>query len=748
MNHYWAKKFQLMMYLRLCLLSVLLFCCSLSYAQGSAKQLKKDAEEYYKKAKYPEALNLFLKYQRLKSTDSETLQKIGICYYYNNEPENAAKQLLYLLQTEKSVKPEVYYYLGRSFQSQKQFKQAIAYYKNYLKNIKSNHPQRSAVKDIIKRCATGIKLAYASELALVENLGEKVNSKGDDFGPVLSPNYNGKLYFSSGREGNKGGPRDQNGYSDTRFGTHSSDIFSTIIINGEWTATAPLESLLNSPRHDVVLDFNESGQVMYYFKGTDLFSGSMLVDSFDAVIPQVHPYHFDGPMSMKRGDTSPYFFNDTTLLFSSDRKGGYGGKDIYISNFRDGKWAPAKNLGPTINSNYDEITPFLAKDGRTLFFSSNNTNSMGGLDIFKARYDDIKMKWNAPNNLGGPINSPNDDTHFRFAQDGLQAFFASARNEGFGKRDLYVAYYKSNQYEQRLASVPLLFSEVKAYRKQQQENGGIVFENNQEEVTKPVYPSTPNFPESEIINYEVEALYYKSNDNLLNGDNIQKLNNVANLMIEYPQLKVVLSCNADQSDPAEFDLFFSIKRAEEAAKYLIDNKVYASNIHLKGLGSNYPIAKNETEGGVNMLGKRFNRRIDIQIFNSAGLPIKVNVKAPNVSDFLIDERGGNYQRNIKGLSYKVQIASLKQRYKSSLILDYKDAMIEKRQDSGLYQYTIGLFQSYDLAENLRKKIEREGVSDAFVVPYINGVRASRDDSKIYSAAYPDLLKFLKKTGKE
>ncbi|MEM8908550.1 MAG: hypothetical protein AAGD05_11935, partial [Bacteroidota bacterium] len=465
-----------MMYLRMCCLCLFLLSLgSSSYAQ-SAKQLKKDAEAYYKKEKYPEALNLFLKYQRLEKTDAEMLQRIGISFYHTNDTENAKKHLLYVLDNEKKVDADVHFYLGKTFQAEKSFKQAIVHYKNYLKAIKSNHPERQAVKDIIKRCASGMRLKYAEELALVENLGEKVNSVDDDFGPVLSPNFDGKLYFSSSRKGNKGGARDKNGRADERYGRYSSDIFSTLIINGEWTATAPLESLLNSPRFDVVLDFNDNGQVMYYFKGPDLYSGQILVDSFSSTQQLLYAQAFQGPMNPAVGDGHPFFFNDTTLLFTSTRPGGYGGKDIYISTYQQGTWSPAENLGPEINSNYDEISPFLAKDGRTLFFSSNHPRSMGGMDIFKARYDDAKTRWGTPKNLGAPINSPGDDAYFRFAKDGLQAFFSSNRTEGLGKSDLYVAYYKSNQYEQKVASVPVLFIDVPAYRKRQQ-NGDIVFEN-------------------------------------------------------------------------------------------------------------------------------------------------------------------------------------------------------------------------------------------------------------------------------
>ena len=203
-----------------------------------------------------------------------------------------------------------------------------------------------------------------------------------------------------------------------------------------------------------------------------------------------------------------------------------------------------------------------------------------------------------------------------------------------------------------------------------QEEGSIVFENQGIDPPQTQsYPVTENFPKEEIINYKINNIYYKD-DNILTIQNVKELNNVAALMIEYPQIKMMLSSHSDGTDPKAFDSFFSAKNGEKVAAYLVENGVNASNIYIKGLGSIYPLAKIETEGGFNSAGKAFNRRINIQMYNTAGLPIQVTTDKKKISSFMIDERGSLYEGSIKGLSYKVQVAALKQRYQSSIFTSY------------------------------------------------------------------------------
>jgi outer membrane protein OmpA-like peptidoglycan-associated protein len=130
--------------------------------------------------------------------------------------------------------------------------------------------------------------------------------------------------------------------------------------------------------------------------------------------------------------------NRKTIYFSSDRPGGYGGLDIYrIDQDKDGNWSEPVNLGSVINTEYDEDGPFIAPDGKTLYFSSNGHNNMGGYDVFSSKFNPKTKKWQEPVNLGFPINSPNDDIYFVIAGDRRTAYYASAKKNGFGDKDIY-----------------------------------------------------------------------------------------------------------------------------------------------------------------------------------------------------------------------------------------------------------------------------------------------------------------------
>ncbi|MEO1626124.1 MAG: OmpA family protein [Bacteroidota bacterium] len=656
--------------------------------------------------------------------------------------ENAKRYLEYVLENSKKPNPQSYYYLGRAYHSSRDYKKAIGYYKLYLKNTKASSSDRGSVKDAIRRCATGLRMEYQEELAIVENLGDGVNTQGDEFGPVLSPNYDNKIYFSSSRKGNVGGKRDPKGLRDEKYGSYYADIYSTVIINGQWTASTPLSSLINSPRHDFVLDFNGDGSVMFFYKGNEMTGGEILVDTFSNQTDgrPLFSHRFEGPMQRANGANHPFFFNDTTLLFSSYRPGGQGGSDLYVALYRNGRWQQAMPI-KGINTPYDEVTPFLSRDGRTLYFSSNRRESIGGMDVFRSTYDEISRTWSPPINLGVPINSSADDSHLRLSRDGLTAYFSSSRKQGYGQRDIYAAYFKTIQEEQIQASTPASFADLEA-QDIAMEGSPVQEESPGVSETVSITPDPIGFSEEEIQNFAITPLFYQDDDDVLNSPNKRELDKVARLMQDFPRVELLLSCHSDRSGPKQFELFFSIKRAEKVADYLVRSGIAASRIHLKGLGTSYPVAKTETEAGPNQQGSRFNRRVDFSFFYTEGLPLRINIRMPDVSLFG-DQRGFYYKRAIEGLSYKVQIAALEQRYNSDVFSAYPDPMIERNNAKSLYQYTLGLYKTFSSAGQLKDELVRQGLDDAYVVPYLNGLRVSKENARGMVADFPDLLNYLR-----
>ena len=701
----------------------LLFIFSNNQAQSLPK-LKNDGLELFNAGKYAQALVLLQNYQRQKGDDRDVIRALGIAAYQSNQLA-LAKQMLSAIAEDKKADPSVFLYLGKVYHAELDFKNAAKSYKDFLRKTKADDPLRKVVVADVKRCFAGIKISIQPDLALVENLGENVNSLHDEFGPVLSPNDDEKIYFSAAREDAEGGLRTEEGLSDMKNGKYVSDIYFTSFESGDWTIPQHLENtLINSARHEVLLDFTNGGKTMYFFRGLTQFSGEVLVDTFKTGEDvRSLPPQFQSPMMASEGDNSLYFFNDTILLFNSRKAGGYGGLDLYYSIFSNGRWLPAKNFGSTINTAFDETNPYLAKDGRTLYFSSNSTLSMGGFDVYKSTFNDDSLRFMPAVNLGKPINSAGDDAYFRLTPDGMKAYFSSNRRDGgYGGRDIYTALFKGFQKEQT-PSVPLAFHMVEDYKV-----------NN---ISK-----TDGVTTAKIATFTFSPIFYDNDDDVLRGENLRQVKNALALIKQYSALKIILTVNSNEGEKASFDLYFGMKRAEKIAKYLLENGLVNENILIKSVGANYPVAKTFLDGNPNPAGEKMNRRIDLSILKQTTEPVKIVYDAPAVSQFMTEEKGDKLRRHAKGLSYKLQILTTKRIYDNELLSKYGDAMMEAVGTEGLYQYTVGLTADFASAEKIRKDLVKDGVRDAWVVPYVDGLRATGEEAKRFANRYTDLLNYL------
>jgi outer membrane protein OmpA-like peptidoglycan-associated protein/tetratricopeptide (TPR) repeat protein len=699
------------------------------FAQKAPRGLLDDADYYYDVEKYAQALEKYLVFDQDKGNDLDVKTRIGTCYYHIGNTSESLRFLNYVVQNSKNPLPITYLYLGKSYQADFQFKDAIKYYKEYLRQLKSSAPERASVKDEIRRCAVGLRTKDLGDKVFVQNLGEKVNSPGHDFAPILSPNDEDRIYFASCREGNLGGLRNAEGLKDERGGFYSSDMYSTSVENGEWGDVQAMSYLLNSPRYDMVLGFTNKGKVLYYFKGYTLEVGQIMVDTFKSDgNKSLFASPFNSPMIAENGDGTPFFFHDTLMIFSSSRDGGYGGSDLYYSTQSDGRWLTPKNLGPQINSAYDETTPYLTTDGRTLYFSSNNVKSIGGFDIFKARFNDADLVWNAPVNLGIPINSAGDDQFFILNNDGSKGFYCSERKDGFGGKDLYSVIFRVALTEQTNTLSPSDFTVVKPKIKKEDE------------------PVTAN-AQDENITLTIAPLLFERDDNLLTPSNIRIIDPIIAAMKKYPKIKLLLSSHCEENGNTEFDLYLSVKRIEKIADYLIKNGVSQTSIILQGCGAAYPIAMNTMDGKANISGQKLNRRVELKLSKLEKLPITIKEDRPIVSEFMVAQEAQQFEDITKGLSYRVQVAAIKQMYTGEITKLYPDVLIERFPEKALYQYTIGIFKNYTGAEQLKKELDTKGVQNATIVPYINGFRINEEEFKSFSGLYIDLQTYMKKTKK-
>ena len=711
-------------------------------AQGNVKTYKRNGLSFYEAGRYENAAEALSVYRRYKPKDDDVWYPLAVSYFKQNKLADARTLFEGLVRTGKTP-DDTYLYLGRIAHHQDRFADAAREYKLFLSKVGDKHELYDAIVDDIRRVGFAERLGPTEGAisAYSENMGSGVNSKGDDFHPLLSPNYQDRMYFSSIREGVTGGYRDAQGLIDVETGTLRADMFAARIENGRWAGADPLSVMLNSSDHDVALDFARDGQVLLFWKGASLFSGDIHVDTFKRQAEErtlYAPRWTDSPLRSNEADNDPFFFNDTTLLFSSSRLDGYGGFDLYITVRRDGQWLAPRNLGPTINSAYDERSPFLAQDGRALFFSSNRVDaSIGGFDIFKAVFDDRSVQWASPRNAGLAVNSAGDDLNFRLSLSGLEGYYDSSvrTSDNFGGRDLYVAYFKEQLREQLTGSQPVTFLQVQETAQREALSAGIALDGEGNVLPEP--PARDLIP----VSVKLTPLPYGASDNVTTPGNIEKALPVLKFLDQYPGSRVVITAHTDDNDPERFRAYFGIKRAEKFGKYLMERGVEASRIQLMSVGSNYPIAENTYDGQTSTQGQRFNRRLELRVVPAEDYLLTQEYDDPRVPDFIAAERFETYRKQQMGPLFRVEVAELGQMFDDDTWLRMPVPSIQSQAGSNQYRYTLGAYASYNSAQQMAQEAQRRGLENARVVAYLDGLRLTPRELATFAPRYPELAAF-------
>lgn len=397
---------------------------------------------------YPRALEFYLKANEFNPDNAELNFKIGACYLYSSFKQKA----LPFLENAKKLNPDVndhlYYYFGRAYHLNMQWIQAIEFYESYKKRIAGTEDASKGLTEAdkkIQECKYGIELMKDtvrfrkipdSLRYRIENLGPQVNSSDPDYHPLISADES-VLIFTSRRSNTTGGGMDP--YS----GKYFEDIYRSFNEKERWTLAKNLGEPVNtSNRHDATCGLSVDGQKLYIYLD-DTYSGSGNIYECS-----LSGYNWSEPKKLPSAINTRYHESSASLspdgkivYFCSENpkdNSGIGSHDIFKSVKNEkGEWGEPENLGPVINTEYDERTVFMHPDGKTLYFSSQGHSSMGGFDVFKSVYNDSLKKWSVPANLGYPVNSPDDDLDFVVSASGKHAYYATIRPDGFGEKDIF-----------------------------------------------------------------------------------------------------------------------------------------------------------------------------------------------------------------------------------------------------------------------------------------------------------------------
>lgn len=401
---------------------------------GGEDQMIEDAEFFYEQGSYLRALPI---YQQLANLHPEELyykMRTGICYMYKSDEKEKA---LAYLDTVYKAQPDVeniLFYLGKANHLNYRFDEAITLLNEFIKGKGSADLKKRAGK-IIQYCNNGKELIRTPVKAEIQNLGNVVNTGASEFAPVISSDESVLIYTYRG-ERSTGGLMDPQFKPDPEEGEYYEDIFITQKIGNTWLNPEPIGPTINTKGHDASIALSGDGQVLFVYKSTpkdggDIYMSKLQGETWSAPVrlgPNINTNSWEGSCSLSA--------DGQTLYFASERPGGMGGRDIYMSKKQpDGQWGKAVNLGPSINTALNDDAPFIHPDGVTLFFSSEEHNSMGGSDIFYSFLKD--GKWGDPTNLGFPINSTEDDRYYVLSADGERGYYSSNAKGGYGQQDLY-----------------------------------------------------------------------------------------------------------------------------------------------------------------------------------------------------------------------------------------------------------------------------------------------------------------------
>jgi outer membrane protein OmpA-like peptidoglycan-associated protein/tetratricopeptide (TPR) repeat protein len=617
-----------------------------------AKADIKEGDYFVSIRNYDEALLYYMKAQEFNSNNSELNFKIGFAFYNTSQKYDCLSYFDKAYSLNNKVDRKILYYLGRGNHLNYNFDKALEFYSEYARELKDNEEIASINRYIIQVRNAKILVQDTVNVEIL-NLGENVNSEYREYAPLVTSDGS-TLYFTSRRKGSTGGKTADDGM-------FFEDIYVTQKTETGWTQARGVGRPLNTPLHDAAVGLSPDGQQLFIYmdqNGGDIF------------VSQLRGSRWLRPECLGESINSPYHdskaalsFDNKTLYFISDRTDlSLGGRDIFYSEIdENGDWGQPKNIGSTVNTEYDEVDIFLHPDGRTMYFSSQGHNSMGGLDIFKTTRNE-NGNWTTPVNLGHPINTPGDDAFFVTTASGRTAYFASVRPEGHGLHDIYQInfIYDEKQPEEKREKVlvTLVKGVVKdAVTEIPLEADVEIIDNKKDEVVANFVTNTVtggylvNLPSGKNYGINVSKagyLFHSENFNLpdtaeyqefvvnidlkrieigtsivlrniffdydketLRPESFSELNRVVDILNNHPKLKIEISGHTDNRGSKEYNYQLSQARAKSVVDYLIEKGIERDRLEFKGYDFQKPIADNESEEG-----RQLNRRVEFKILSN------------------------------------------------------------------------------------------------------------------------------------
>lgn len=444
-------------YLFFCLGGLLMHCYSVkaqinSFLTADAEsQIMPRHQTLYLKARlafenelFLEALPLFDSLIKVYPKSISVKYLGGICKIYSEEQKKQSIKLLLDLNEHKHQLEFYSYFLAYAYEKNDSISASLAWYNLSVSEEKvKSKPNKELINQASRRIEN-LKTLEKMKLKInpveITNIGPPINTEGAEYVPLITSDEEFMVYTYRGKL-SKGGKQHikkskLSGSAKKEDGIYFEDVFMSYKINDTtWGKPLGIKSI-NTNLHDAAVSLSADGTQLFVYKNMGTGNGDLYLSTLQGS-EWAQPKYQKGLNSDKWDGSACFLPDNRFIIISSERKGGYGGKDLYIAEkLGNDLWGNIKNLGPDINTEYDEDAPFVTADGKTLFFSSNGKLSTGGYDILRSDFKE--GKWSKPYNLGEPINTRNDDKFFCVSGNEKKAYYSSVKSGGYGDQDIYV----------------------------------------------------------------------------------------------------------------------------------------------------------------------------------------------------------------------------------------------------------------------------------------------------------------------
>lgn len=410
-----------------CLLLLFLIIGCAGAIQAQNPKAVADAQKYFSIKNYEQALPLYEEAIKAGAKDPVVFYQAGVCYQKSDDLNQQVKAIPYFetaLKEGKALPPVLSYELGELYLKNEDLQKALTQFTAYKAAHKADKKAQADADLAIERTSNAMAFMSVPRNFKVQPFPGELNSKYTEYNPVVSADESAMAFTALRPNSGK-----------TRSGDKFiEEIYISYNQAGSWSEpkVVPVASEYNVGSAGISPD---GAKMIIFMGGIDdpgsLFQINKAGDTWSK--PSILANTINSKYLESTASITP---DGKTIYFASNRQGTLGGLDIWkIEQKADGTWTTPTNLGPEVNSKANEDAPFIHPDQKTLFFTSDGHNSMGGRDIFQSKL--VTNKWTKPENMGYPINTTANDNYFTLIADGTRGYFSSDRKGGRGAQDIY-----------------------------------------------------------------------------------------------------------------------------------------------------------------------------------------------------------------------------------------------------------------------------------------------------------------------